>query len=121
MTREFVWSPIQLRPYAGPNRSGSKGARVTERDLSRCAGAPRIWVGVAKRGVSGKAEVARYVEILKATRDAIKAMVDAGEPLSAVLAAKPTAAFDAEMGATDANVAAYVDRVYLSLTRAGDD
>jgi glyoxylase-like metal-dependent hydrolase (beta-lactamase superfamily II) len=67
--------------------------------------------------VTRTAEMRRYVEILKTTRNRIKAMIDDGMSLQEIIAAAPTAEFDEELGAGASNVAIYVDRVYASLTK----
>ncbi len=62
-------------------------------------------------------EMRRYVEILRTTRDRIKAMIDDGMSLEEIVAAEPTAEFNEELGAGAPNVAIYLDRVYASLTK----
>ena len=67
--------------------------------------------------VTDKAEMSRYVEILKITRDRIKIMIDDQKTLEEIQVAAPTSEFDEEMGANEQSRALYIDRVYESLTR----
>jgi glyoxylase-like metal-dependent hydrolase (beta-lactamase superfamily II) len=63
--------------------------------------------------VTDYADLARYTEMLQSVRDRIAAMIEAGATLEQVIAAKPTAAWDAAYG----DPAAFIDRAYASLSR----
>jgi cyclase len=59
------------------------------------------------------ADLARYADMLESVRDEVAALVDAGASLEQVIAAKPTAAWDADYG----DPARMIDSAYTSLTR----
>jgi cyclase len=63
--------------------------------------------------VTDYAALARYVEMLIDVRNKIVALIDDGATKEQVLAAEPTADWDADYG----NPAAFIDRAYTSLTR----
>ncbi|MEE4361327.1 MAG: MBL fold metallo-hydrolase [Pseudomonadales bacterium] len=67
--------------------------------------------------VTNRAELKRYVELLSIARDRISALIAAGASLEEVMAARPTADLDGEMG----DPVRFVNRAYMSLTRAVDD
>ena len=67
--------------------------------------------------VTDAAEMTRYVEILKITRDRIQTLIDDGGTLEEIMAAAPVADFAEEVGADEQNVALYIDRVHAGLTR----
>lgn len=58
-------------------------------------------------------DLARYIEMLTAVRDNIAKLVASGATLEQVIAAKPTADWDAEFG----DPGRMIDRAYASLTR----
>ncbi len=63
--------------------------------------------------VSDYAGLREYVTILKAVRERISALIDRGATLEEVIAAKPTAEWDAKLG----DPLRLLDRAYLSLSR----
>lgn len=63
--------------------------------------------------VSDYAGLAAYVEMLRTIRDRIAALIDTGAGLEQVVAARPTAEWDAANG----DPAAFLDRAYTSMTR----
>ena len=63
--------------------------------------------------VAGYADLARYVEMLQSVRDRIAALIDSGASLEQVIAAKPTAAWDADYG----DPLRLIDSAYTALTR----
>jgi len=65
--------------------------------------------------VSTHADFVAYIEMLKTIRGRISALIDAGATLADVIAAKPTA----EYNAVEGDPGMFVDRAYVSLKRAG--
>ena len=65
--------------------------------------------------VTTRAKLARYIAALSAMRDEIAALVGERKTLEEVIAARPTARFDAEFGANDLTRAMFVSRAYASL------
>lgn len=63
--------------------------------------------------ITDYAALARYVEMLTDIRNRIAALIANGATLEQVVAAEPTAAWDAEYG----NPSAFIDRAYTSLSR----
>ena len=63
--------------------------------------------------ITDYAALERYVEMLSDVRDRIAALIADGATLEQVIAARPTAAWDAEFG----NPAGLIDRAYASLSR----
>ncbi len=63
----------------------------------------------------GKAEMEGYVEMLTTTRDAVAALVAAGNSLQEIVAAQPTAAYD-EAWSTFINAEAYLSLLHRGLT-----
>jgi glyoxylase-like metal-dependent hydrolase (beta-lactamase superfamily II) len=63
--------------------------------------------------VTDYADLVRYTEMLQSTRDRVAEMIKAGASLEQIVAAKPTAAWDASYGRPNN----FIDRVYTSLTR----
>lgn len=61
----------------------------------------------------GYADLEAYIEMLETSRERISAMIDSGLSLAEVLAAAPTAEFDARYG----NPARFIDRAYHSLSK----
>ncbi len=68
--------------------------------------------------LGGKADLVAYRDMLVATRDAVKRLVDRGQSREAVLAAKPTARWDAEWGHGFIKPDDWVGTIYDSLTGA---
>ncbi len=68
--------------------------------------------------VVGRAELARYIEVLTIVRDRVQALIDEGKDLDAIIAANPTADLNEEMNANDTTLPAFLNRVYVSLTRS---
>ncbi len=62
--------------------------------------------------------LASYIDMLKTVRERIAGLIAEGKDLDAVIAAKPTAEFDAQYG--DASGLGFVNRAYTSLVRKGD-
>jgi len=67
--------------------------------------------------VSNKAELANYLTLLTEVRNAILPMVNAGKGLEEVIAAKPTAKFDANWGQLWLKGDDFARLVYLDLSR----
>jgi len=63
--------------------------------------------------VAGYKELNEYVEMLKSVRERISSLIATGATLEQVVAAKPTAPWDAVKG----NPAGFVNRAYTTLTR----
>jgi hypothetical protein len=63
--------------------------------------------------VTDYAALASYIQMLSTIRDRISALIADGADLEAVIAAKPTAEFDAKYG----DPAGVINRSYASLTR----
>ena len=63
--------------------------------------------------VSKHADLVAYVEMLKTVRGRIRALIEGGATLEEVIAAKPTAEYDAVEG----DPTLFVDRAYASLSR----
>ena len=59
-------------------------------------------------------DLRRYRDMLSAVRDRVQALIDQGKSVDEVVAAKPTADFDARLGAENAE--GFVRSVYFSLT-----
>ena len=66
----------------------------------------------------GKA-LAAYIDMLKTVRERVAAQLAAGKPLIEVVASRPTADFDSEIG-PELQSLGFVDRVYTSLKRKAD-
>ena len=66
--------------------------------------------------VTDGAALQRYIDMLAAVRDRVAEMIAAGDDLTAVAAAKPTADFDENFGDVMASLG-FVNRVYTSLKR----
>jgi cyclase len=66
--------------------------------------------------VGGKAELKAYREVMAGTRDRVKALIASGKTLEQILAAKPTAQWDATWGTGRAKPDFFVGMVYRSLT-----
>jgi len=62
--------------------------------------------------VTTRAKLARYIEVLSIIQKRVQAMIDEGKDLDAIVAAKPTADFGAEVTTT-----AFLGRVYASLNK----
>ncbi|MFK7828142.1 MAG: MBL fold metallo-hydrolase [Congregibacter sp.] len=67
--------------------------------------------------ITDRATLARYIEVLSVIRDRVQALMDAGNDLDAIVAANPTAEFDAEMKGAEDTVPGFLSRVYASLAR----
>jgi len=67
--------------------------------------------------VANKAKMARYIEVLKAVEARVQTLINEGKGLDAIIAAKPTAAFDQEMNAPEFAIASFLSRVYTSMTK----
>ena len=67
--------------------------------------------------VTTRAKLARYIEVLTAIQGRVKAMIDDGKGLDAIVAAKPTADFDKEFYGAEVTTTAFLGRVYASLTK----
>jgi glyoxylase-like metal-dependent hydrolase (beta-lactamase superfamily II) len=63
--------------------------------------------------VAGYAELERYVVMLRSIRDKIAALIADGASLEQVIAARPTAEWDAEYG----DATRMIDRAYAALSR----
>lgn len=63
-------------------------------------------------------EVKAFHDMLVAVRDLVKAMKDKGQSLDAIIAAHPTAAYDAQWGRADGSAKALVTAAYHSLEPA---
>lgn len=66
--------------------------------------------------VANRAKLGRYIEILTILESRIQQLIDEGKDLEAIIAAKPSSEFDAELKAPDFIVAVFLNRVYASLT-----
>ncbi len=85
-------------PFIDVTAGGSIDGMIAgvDRVLAIANGETRIIPGHGP--LSGVAELKAYQAMLKAARDKIKTLVDAGKSRSEVIAAKPTAELDAEWG-----------------------
>ena len=66
--------------------------------------------------VTDSATLQSYIDMLKTVRERVAAMIAEGKSLDEVMAAKPTADFDAPFGPETQSLG-FVNRVYTSLTR----
>ena len=66
--------------------------------------------------VTDSATLQSYIDMLSTVRERVAAMIAEGKSLDAVMAAKPTADFDAPFGPETQSLG-FVNRVYTSLTR----
>jgi hypothetical protein len=64
--------------------------------------------------ITNYADLARFTEMLQSVRDRVAELIGTGATLEQIIAAKPTAAWDASSG----QPTNFIDRVYTSLTRA---
>jgi glyoxylase-like metal-dependent hydrolase (beta-lactamase superfamily II) len=64
-------------------------------------------------GITDYAELAKYTEMLQSSRDRIAALIATGASLEQVIAAAPTAAWDADYG----DPVRFIDRAYTTLSR----
>ncbi|MEO9634669.1 MAG: MBL fold metallo-hydrolase [Parasphingorhabdus sp.] len=67
--------------------------------------------------VTDRAKLARYIEVLTIIQGRVQALIDDGKSLQDIMAAKPTADFDAEFQANAMMLPSFLSRVYASLTR----
>ena len=67
--------------------------------------------------VTDRAKLARYIEVLTIIQGRVQALIDDGKSLPEIMAAKPTADFDAEFQANEMMLPSFLSRVYASLTR----
>jgi glyoxylase-like metal-dependent hydrolase (beta-lactamase superfamily II) len=67
--------------------------------------------------LAGKADLVAYRDVVVGARDAVQRLIAAGRSLEAVLAAKPTAAWDARWGNGFIKADDFVTTVYESLTK----
>lgn len=67
--------------------------------------------------VTDRAKLARYIEVLTIIQGRVQALIDDGKSLQDIMAAKPTAEFDAEFQANEMMLPSFLSRVYASLTR----
>lgn len=67
--------------------------------------------------VTDRAKLARYIEVLTIIQGRVQALIDEGKSLPEIMAAKPTADFDAEFQANEMMLPSFLSRVYASLTR----
>ena len=63
--------------------------------------------------VATYADLARFAEMLASVRDAVAALIETGASLEQIIAAKPTAAWDADYG----DPVRLIDRAYATLSR----
>lgn len=68
--------------------------------------------------VTTRAKLARYIEVLTTIQDRVQVMIDDGQNLDAIVAAKPTAEFDKEFYGAEVTTTAFLGRVYASLTKS---
>jgi cyclase len=66
--------------------------------------------------VANRPKLGRYIEILTILESRVQKLIDEGKDLEAIIAAKPSSEFDAELKAPDFVVAVFLNRVYASLT-----
>ena len=62
--------------------------------------------------VGGKAEMIEYRDVLATIRDRVSALIAAGKSLAEIVAAKPTAAYDAKWGTGFINGEFFTKLVY---------
>lgn len=67
--------------------------------------------------VADRAKLARYIEVLTIIQGRVQALIDDGKSLEEIMAAKPTADFDAEFQANAMMLPSFLSRAYASLTR----
>jgi glyoxylase-like metal-dependent hydrolase (beta-lactamase superfamily II) len=104
-----LFSPSRYQLLAGGTLQGFLDA--TERALALANDDTRIVPGVG--AVSGPAELAAYRTMLITVRTRVAAMVREGKSLEEVVAAKPTAEFDARYGSPDH--ALFLPAIYAEL------
>ena len=66
--------------------------------------------------LSDQSELCAYHDMLRAVRDRVRAMAEEGRSLDEVLAADPSAAYDAEYGQGFIDPERFVTSIYRSLT-----
>ena len=67
--------------------------------------------------VTDRAKLARYIEVLTIIQGRVQALIDDGKSLAEIMAAKPTAEFDAEFQTDELMLSSFLSRAYASLTR----
>jgi glyoxylase-like metal-dependent hydrolase (beta-lactamase superfamily II) len=110
-----LWLGNAFLPRAYPEidvaRGGSIDSLITEVGGFTDFGDTKIVPG---RGpVSTSKDVAAYRDMLVAVRDRVRALSATGQTIAQIIAAKPTAAYDARYGNGDR----FVEQVYRSLNR----
>lgn len=66
--------------------------------------------------VADRLKLGRYIEVLTILESRVQKLIDEGKNLEAIIAAKPSSDFDAEFKVPEFVVAAFLNRVYASLT-----
>ena len=80
--------------------------------------APGAVVVPGHGAVADRDALAAYVHMLRTVRERIAEQIDAGKSLEEIIAARPTADFDATFGPVE-NSFGFIDRVHTSLVRDG--
>jgi glyoxylase-like metal-dependent hydrolase (beta-lactamase superfamily II) len=104
-----------LYPFIDAGSGGSIGGtiRAVDRVLARCNDRTKIIPGHGP--LSGVAELRAYRAMLVDVRDRMQEMIDAGRTLPEIVAAKPTAAWDAAWGKGFLAPDAWVRIVYAGM------
>lgn len=104
-------------PYVDLSSGGSVDGvvAVADRVLAMSGEGTRIIPGHGP--LSGRAELRAYRDMVATVRDRVRALAREGKTLQQVLAAKPTAEFDAKWGGGFMKPDAFVRVVYGSVTR----
>jgi cyclase len=66
--------------------------------------------------VADRVKLGRYIEVLTMLESRVQKLIDEGQNLEAIIAAKPSSDFDAEFKVPEFVVSVFLDRVYASLT-----
>ncbi|HEX6998276.1 MAG TPA: MBL fold metallo-hydrolase [Gammaproteobacteria bacterium] len=104
-------------PFIDVSSAGSVDGIIAaaETVLARSDAGTRIIPGHGPLG--DREDLQRYLDVVKTARDRIQSLIDQGRSEDEVVAAKPTAEWDAEWGAGFMNGETFTRLVYQSLTR----
>ncbi|HEY8520175.1 MAG TPA: MBL fold metallo-hydrolase [Gammaproteobacteria bacterium] len=104
-------------PFVDVSSAGSVDGIIAaaEAVLARSDAGTRIIPGHGP--LADREDLERFLEVVKAARDRIQSLIDQGRSVDEVVAAKPTAEWDAEWGAGFMNGETFTRLVYQSLSR----
>ena len=103
-------------PFIDVDTGGSIDGVVAAADLVLAMIDEKTRVIPGHGDVAGKTELKAYRDVMAGARDRVKALIASGKTLDQILAAKPTAQWDATWGTGFAKPDFFVSMVYRSLT-----